>query len=397
MLGIHLLRIGILASATLLGSAQAATLRDALDHAWAIQANQLSARDQQFAAQVSASQAWTPAPPSVGVFNTTDQLNGDYGRREWEVGVSAPIWLPGQRDQAEALANAEKNAFSGRSALSRWQLAGQLRESWWAVRFAQVDLSSANRQLDEAQALAKDVGMRVQAGDLAALDQSQAKSRIQQAKQQQSIAQLELQRAYQAFALISRGAVLPQQNEILETPPALELHPVLSSLQDATRSAQARLEQATGDTRDAPEVALSYTSERDAFDDPYRGRIKLGITVPFGSESRNQPRITAANADWIEAQTTRELESQRISAELASARLELSQSQQQQALAVEELPRVNERAGWVAKGFRLGQFDLITQIRSQQELLDAQSQVTRAEYAIGRAISRFNQAAGVLP
>ncbi|MBX9754196.1 MAG: TolC family protein, partial [Pseudomonadaceae bacterium] len=147
----------------------------------------------------------------------------------------------------------------------------------------------------------------------------------------------------------------------------------------------------------APEVALSYTSERDAFDDPYRGRIKLGITVPFGSESRNQPRITAANADWIEAQTTRELESQRISAELASARLELSQSQQQQALAVEELPRVNERAGWVAKGFRLGQFDLITQIRSQQELLDAQSQVTRAEYAIGRAISRFNQAAGVLP
>lgn len=108
MLGIHLLRIGILASATLLGSAQAATLRDALDHAWAIQANQLSARDQQFTAQVSASQAWTPAPPSVGVFNTTDQLNGDYGRREWEVGVSAPIWLPGQRDQAEALAMPKK-------------------------------------------------------------------------------------------------------------------------------------------------------------------------------------------------------------------------------------------------------------------------------------------------
>lgn len=397
MVGIHLLRIGILASATLFSSAHAATLREALDHAWAVQANPLSAREQQFAAQVAASQAWTPSPPSVGLFNTTDQFNGDYGRREWEVGVSAPIWLPGQRQQAEALANAEKTAFSGRSALSRWQLAGQLRESWWAVRFAQVDLTSASRQLDVAQALAKDVGLRVQAGDLAALDQSQAKSRIQQAKQQQSIAQLELQRARQAFALISRGAVLPEQNEALAPLPALELHPVLSSLQDATRSAQARLEQATGDSRDAPEVALSYTSERDDFDDPYRGRIKLGITVPFGSESRNQPRITAANADWIEAQTSRELESQRLSAELASARFELSQSQQQKALAAEELPLVNERAGWVAKGFRLGQFDLLTQIRSQQELLDAQAQVARAEYAIGRAISRFNQAAGVLP
>ncbi|MDP3845947.1 MAG: TolC family protein [Pseudomonas sp.] len=397
MVGIHLLRIGLLASATWLGNVQAATLREALDHAWAAQANQLSARDQQFSAQVVASQAWTPAPPSVGLFNTTDQFNDNYGRREWEVELSAPIWLPGQREQAEALANAEKTAFSGRSALSRWQLAGQLRESWWAQRLAQLDVRSAGEQLQAAQVLAKDVGQRVRAGELAALDDNLAQSRIQQAKRQQSIAQLELQRARQSFALISRGAALPEQNELLASPPALELHPVLSNLQDATRSAQARLEQATGDTRDAPELALSYTSERDGFDDPYRGRVKLGITVPFGSESRNQPRITAANVDWIEAQTSRELESQRISAELASASLELTQSQQQRALAGEELTLARQRAEWIAKGFRLGQFDLPAQLRSQQEQLEAQAQVTRAEYAIGRAISRFNQAAGVLP
>ncbi|OHC33892.1 MAG: hypothetical protein A2Y50_09360 [Pseudomonadales bacterium RIFCSPLOWO2_12_59_9] len=397
MLGSSLLRIGLLASATWLGNVQAATLREALDHAWAAQANQLSARDQQFSAQVAASQAWTPAPPSVGLFNTTDQLNGDYGRREWEVGVSAPIWLPGQRDQAEALASAEQAAFSGRSALSRWQLAGQLRESCWALRLAQLELRSASEQLEAAQLLAKDVGQRVRAGELAALDGNLAQSRIQQAKRQQGIAQLELQRARQTFALISRGATLPEQNELLATPPALELHPLLSSLQDATRSAQARLEQATGDTRDAPELALSYTSERDESSAPYRGRVKLGITVPFGSESRNQPRISAANADWIEAQTSRELESQRISAELANARLELSQSQQQRALADEELTLAKQRAEWIAKGFRLGQFDLPAQLRSQQEQLEAQAQVTRAEYGIGRAISRFNQAAGVLP
>ena len=397
MFGIHLLRLAILVSASLFSSAHAATLREALDHAWAAQANPLSAREQQFAAQVAASQAWTPAPPSVGLANTSDQLNGDYGRREWEVGVSTPIWLPGQRAQATAVAQAEQAAFSGRSALSRWQLAGQLRESWWAVRFAQQEMTYASRQLDQAQALAKDVGLRVAAGDLAALDHSQAKSRIQQAKQQQNSAQLALQRARLTFALISRAAELPQQQEALATPPTLAQHPLLSSLQDATRSAQARLEQATADSRDAPEVALSYTSERDAYDDPYRGRVKLGITVPFGSKARNQPRITAANADWIEAQTSRELESQRISAELASARLELGQSQQQQALAAEDLPLVKERAEWVAKGFRLGQFDLLTHMRSQQELLEAQAQVARAEDAIGRAISRFNQAAGVLP
>lgn len=397
MFATPLLRMAIFASASLLSSAHAATLREALDHAWAAQANQLSARDQQFSAQVAASQAWTPAPASVGLFNTSDQLNDNYGHREWEVEVSAPIWLPGQREHAEALANAEKTAFSGRSALSRWQLAGQLRESWWALRLAQLQLRSAAEQLQAAQVLAKDVGQRVKAGELAALDDNLAQSRIQQAKRQHSMAQLQLQRTRQAFALISRDAALPEQSELLATPPALELHPVLSSLQDATRSAQARLEQATGDTRDAPQVALSYTSERDGFADPYRGRVKLGISVPFGSESRNQPRITAANADWIEAQTSRELERQRISAELANARLELSQSEQQRALADEELSLAKQRAEWIAKGFRLGQFDLPAQLRSQQEQLEAQAQVTRAKYGIGRAISRFNQAAGVLP
>ncbi|MBP8186000.1 MAG: hypothetical protein KAX95_08955, partial [Pseudomonas sp.] len=146
MFAIPLLRMAIFASASLLSSAHAATLREALDHAWAAQANQLSARDQQFSAQVAASQAWTPAPASVGLFNTSDQLNDNYGHREWEVEVSAPIWLPGQREHAEALANAEKTAFSGRSALSRWQLAGQLRESWWALRLAQLQLRSAAEQ-----------------------------------------------------------------------------------------------------------------------------------------------------------------------------------------------------------------------------------------------------------
>jgi cobalt-zinc-cadmium efflux system outer membrane protein len=395
--GNHLVRMVIFASASLLSTAQAATLREALDHAWAAQANQLSARDQQFSAQVAASQAWTPAPASVGLFNTSDQLNDNYGRREWEVEVSTPIWLPGQRDQVEALANAEKTAFSGRSAVNRWQLAGQLRESWWAQRLAQLELRSAAEQLEAAQVLAKDVGQRVKAGELAALDDNLAQSRIQQAKGQHSLAQLQLHRAAQAFALLSRGAALPEHSELLATPPARELHPLLSSLQDATRSAQARLEYATADTRDAPQVALSYTSERDGFDDPYRGRVKLGITVPFGTESRNQPRISAANADWIEAQTSRELASQGIDAELANARLELSQSRQQRALADAELSLAKQRAEWISKGFQLGQFDLPTQLRSQQEQLEAQAQVTRAEYGIGRAISRFNQAAGVLP
>lgn len=397
MNGIHRVCIGLLCSVGLFSHAQAASLREALDQAWAVQARLLDARAGQFAAGVAASQAWTPEPPSLGLFNSSDQFNRDQGRREWEVALSAPIWLPGQRDQAEAVAQAEQSAFSGRSALHRWQLAGLLRESWWAVRFAEEDMRSASRQLDEAEQLATDVELRVKAGDLAPLDANQARSRVQQAKQQQGSAELALQQARQVFALASRGAALPDQAETLAAPMALELHPSLSSLQDATRSAQARLEQATGDSRNAPEVALSYSNERDDNGADYRARIKLGISVPFGSESRNQARISAANADWIEAQSQRELELARIDAGIANARLELAQSHTQLSLAGAQRKLAKQSAEWVAKGFRLGQFDLSTQVRSQQEQLAAEAQLARSKHAVARAISRFNQAAGVLP
>lgn len=397
MNGIQRVLIGLLCSGGLFTNAQATSFADALNHAWGAQARLLDARAGQFAAGVAASQAWTPEPPSLGLFNTTDQFNSDQGRREWEVALSAPIWLPGQRDQAEAVAKAEQSAFSGLSGLHRWQLAGLLRESWWAVRFAEVDLRSARRQLDEAELLASDVAQRVKAGDLAPLDANQARSRVQQAKQEQGSAELALQQAGQAFVLVSRGAALPDQSEALASPMALELHPSLNSLQDAIRSAQARLEQVTGDSRNAPEVALSYTNERDESGADYRARIKLGITVPFGSESRNQSRISAANADWIEAQSQRELELARISAQITNARSELTQSQAQLRLADEQLKLARQSAEWVAKGFRLGQFDLNTQMRSQQEQLAAEAQLARSQHAVARAISRFNQAAGVLP
>lgn len=393
----QVLPVGLLCSVCLFGNAQAATLREALEQAWAAQAEPLTARQAQYSAQLAASQAWTPQPPTIGLSNSTDQLNDDLGHREWEVELAAPIWLPGQRAKAVAVAEAQRTAFDGNSSLQRLQLAGQLRESWWALRLAEVDLAAARRQLAAAQQLAEEVERRVAAGELAALDGNQAGIGVQRAKRQQSLATLAWQRAEQGFALLARGAAVPDQDEVLAAPVALEQHPLLHSLQARSHSAQARLEQASSASDTAPELALTYSSERDEQGAAYRDRVKLGISIPFGTESRNQARISAANADWIEAQSRRQLERERIAAELAGAELELRQSREQRTLASAELALVTQRSAWINKGFRLGQFDLLAQLRSQQEQLDAEAQVQRAEHELGRAISRLNQAAGVLP
>ena len=68
---------------------------------------------------------------------------------------------------------------------------------------------------------------------------------MQRAKRQQSLATLAWQRADQGFALLARGAAVPDQDEVLTAPVALEQHPLLNSLQARSHSAQARLEQAS--------------------------------------------------------------------------------------------------------------------------------------------------------
>lgn len=393
----QVLPIALLCSVCLFGNAQAATLREALEQAWAAQAEPLTARQAHYNAQLAVSQAWTPQAPTIGLSNRSDQFNDNLGRREWEVELAAPLWLPGQRAKALALAEAQRTAFTDSSSAQRLQLAGQLRESWWALRFAEQELATARRQLAVAQQLVKDVERRVAVGELARLDANQAGIRMQRAKRQQSLALLAWQRAEQDFALLARGAAVPDQPEVLAAPVALEQHPLLHSLQALTRSAQASLEQASSASDTAPELALTYSSERDEQGAAYRDQIKLGIRIPFGTESRNQARISAANADWIEAQSRRQLARERIAAELAGAELELRQSREQRTLASAELTLVAQRSAWIDKGFQLGQFDLQEQLRSQQEQLDAEAQVQRAEHEFGRAISRFNQAAGVLP
>ena len=385
----------LVSSIFILNYAQAATLRDALDQAWAVQAPAQQAHAERYNADLNASRAWTPEPPSIGLSHTTDQLNDNTGLREWEVELATPIWLYGQRDRAASVAQSAQAAFAGVSKLARLVLAGSLREAWWEARLAELDFSLAKRKLAAEQALATDVSRRVKAGDLAKSDESLSKIAVLQAKKELGVAQLAFERAQQGFSLLSRGAALPEQAEA-EQERSGE-HPLLASLGLNAQRSQAQLQQAAGDTRDAPELSLSYTSEKDASDEAYRGRVTLGIKIPFGSESRNRPRISAANAELISAQTSLQLEQQQVASAIKTAQSELAQSRAEQELAFEQWQLAVERGEWIEKGFRLGQFDLTTQLKTLQERSTAESEHARSRLLVERAISRLNQAAGILP
>lgn len=375
----------------------AATFQQALTQAWAAQAPAQAARAEQYAAQESAARAWLPEPPTLTVARRSDEIGNDKGMLEWEAELGVPLWLWGQRDRARAVAQGEREAALQGFAEARWQLAGELREAWWDARLAESELLAAELKLKEATRLEADVARRVKAGLLAPLDANLARNSLSQAQQERLRAKAAAVRAQQQYRALSSGAALPDQPETPAAERALEQHPQLQSLTAKTGAAQARLKQASGDTRDNPELAVTLLRERDNSSKPFVSQGKVAIKIPFGSSSRNQPRITAANAELIEAQIARDAARRKLEANLAVSRAELEQSREAEGLQQQALQRAEQNFAWVEKAFQAGQLDLPSMIRAETELADARLQAARTRIEAARAVSRYNQAVGVLP
>jgi outer membrane protein, heavy metal efflux system len=152
------------------------TLRAAFDAAWARQpeAQAIAARRDAVSASQQASRAWSSAPPTVEVLNKTDALNRNQGSRELEIGVALPLWLPGERQRTQTLADAEGRALESRLAAAQLRVAAGVREAWWSWQRARAEADVARAQQANAGLIATDVAKRLKAGDLARADQHQA-------------------------------------------------------------------------------------------------------------------------------------------------------------------------------------------------------------------------------
>jgi len=392
-------RIAVLAALWLGWSAplSAATFKETLEHAWAGNVPAQSARTAQHAAQQDAARAWLPEPPTLTLSRRSDQIDASRGMREWEAELGVPLWLCGQRDRAGAVAQGEREASEQGFAEARWQLAGELREAWWEARLAESELLAAELKVQETSRLEADVARRVKAGYLALLDGNLARNALSQAQSERLRAKTVAIRAQQQFRAIARGAALPEQDETPAAERALAQHPQLLSLAAKSTAAQARLNQASGDTRNNPELAFTFTRTRDNAQDPYRNLAKVAIKIPFGSSARNQPRIATANAELSEAQIALETVRHKLGANVAASRAELEHSRDAAQVQQQRLPRAEQSFDWVRKAFQAGQLDLPAMIRAETELADARLQAARARIEAARAVSRYNQAVGALP
>ena len=386
-----------------------ATLQEAFEAAWVRQpeAQSLDVRRDAASARREIANGWTPEPPAVDVLAKTDQLTGDRGAQEYEAGIAIPLWLPGERVRAGALADAQLSAASSRAMAARLRVAEAVRDAWWLQQRAQVEVEVAQARLTNARQLAVDVARRVRAGDLAPADQRQADGAVASAQAAQAEASRALAAARQQLRALT-GIPVTATGKSAATPEPLPPtpadrtaspleHPSVGALADRAQVAQRETELAAVRKRANPELTLAATRERDEFGARWGTALTLGVRIPLGSDARHRARVADAQAELIETEGELQLQRGRLRAEVDAARQRLEASRAQLAAAERRAALARETRSFFEKSFRLGETDLPRRLLIELEAAEASRQVSLTRIEVAAAISALRQALGLLP
>ena len=386
---------------------QPPTLRQALDAAWEIssQSRSLDNRRSELAAKEKAAGSWISGEPVAGLAHRTDRLNKNDGFREVEAEIEFPLWNRGVRAATQADLAAQRLDFDGQFALSKLKLAGELRALAASAATAQVELDLNKRKLLEANALTQDLMRRVKAGENARVDALQTQVLVQQAQAAMAQAEGQLARVQSQWrSLTGLATVAPLEeklaamaaNEAIAAPISAD-HPALRQSQAQLSGAQAKLALANADKRDPISVGVGIARERGSFAASNETTLRFALRIPLGGDNRNAPRQAAARAELDASQADLDALQRQLLAEVAAANAELLAARTVQIAASERVRLSNEVQTLITKSWRLGDSDLPTRLRADNEQFEASLSLARAAIDVQRAIANLNQAHGVFP
>lgn len=375
------------------------TLRQALDLAWqrAVQPRVAEARRAEADASRIAADSWLARAPSIGIAERNDRIDRNRGDRERELELALPFWLPAQRDARLALAG--KEAQDGDAALvaARLGLAGDLRIAIWSLALARAERDLAAERLVAAQGLEADVRRREKAGDLARVDLLAAGEETLAARVALADAETRARQSLERYRLLTGLDTLPDHIEETVTPADGTAHPRLRLAEAAVERARAEMQVAREIRRDPPEFSVGVRQARDDYTAPERGTLRIGVRIPLATESRNAPRIAAANTALIRAEAEQRRAMAEIDTEQREAADALVQAEAAERAARERAVLADERLNLLDRAFALGELPLVELLRARGAAMAARFESARGAHGLNAARARLNQARGLLP
>ncbi|WP_338848874.1 TolC family protein [Massilia sp. W12] len=383
-------------------------LRAALESAWrhAPQAQLLQARQDEavFAQNLAQSQLADAARLELG-HNRSLNPSADGARlRETEIALSAPLWLPAQQQARQHLAGHEAGYAQAQLHALRLQLAGELRDSLWALAAAQAALEETQDHVQHVEQLRQQAAQSVQAGALARAELLLAQQEVLRAHTDLHAAQTALSEKRKHWQLLS-GQSAPPESSPEPVPPAylqapsdsaLAQHPLLAAARQAQAVASAALKTQHALRYAPPTLGMRLKREQEG-----RGAashsLALSVQIPLGANPQNQLAQAAANSRLQGAHIALTQQEMQIKADISVAQTRLQQAQAGLQAAQQRSTLSREYVVLMEKAFRLGERGLAERLRAQTLQHEAQAALAQAHIALGLAQARIHQAWGNLP
>lgn len=377
------------------------SLTEAAEAAWqrAVRAREVDGQALRARADRAAADSLWAAPPVVELSHRDDRLQTAAGRRETEVGLVWPMWLPGQRSARGAAVDADIDLAQAAVQAGRLFVAGQVRDAAWTLVGQRADVDLADDHARYLQNVANDVDRRVSAGDLAHADALAARAELLAAQAAQSSARqrFEASRAqWRVLTGLDDGAD-PAEAAAAPQRPGFATHPDGRVALLAAARARARLDLVNTSRRDPPEIILRTRQETPGRSDSSLNSIGIGVRIPLGTDSRNLPLQAAALAELNVAETTVQRLQERIDADIAIARANLDSVTLQLDAERARASLLRERAGLLDSAFKAGETPLPELLRALAAAAQAENGLARQQAALGLARARLQQAFGILP
>lgn len=380
----------------------AVTLRAALDAAWqrAVAARESDGQRRRAEADRAVAGNFWAAPPSLELSHRDDRLQGNTGKRETEVGVAMPLWLPGQRAARAGTADAAVAQAQAAELVARLRLAGELREAAWQLAALHSEVAEAETQARALKQLADDVERRVRAGDLARADALTAQAELLAASARQWDLRQRLQAAGARWTLLTGLPTAPGLVAAAAIDGAAEArapHPELQLARQSTELARKRVELLRHSRRDAPELSVGLRQDMPGRGEASQGSLVVGLRLPLGTDDRNRPLEAAALAELDVAETHEQRLRERLDSDMAAARHAQQSAEAQLEAEGARASLLRERATLIDKSFRVGETPLPELLRALAAAAQADSAVARQTAALGLARARLQQTFGFLP
>lgn len=340
------------------------------------------------------------APPSIEALHRDDRLQSNAGRRETELAIAWPMWLPGQRSANEAMTQAGFARADSSVRAARLQVVGLVREGAWRLIGDAAERALLASQSDVLYKLYVDVEQRVKAGDLARADALAARAEWLAAKVRISSAEQRLDESRIRWHELTGLRAEPTRQamtEPIDSKTIRDDHPRLDDAGKGVEHARRRLDAARASTREPPELKLGVRQDVSGGAGGSHNSLQVGVRIPFATLDRNRPLEAAAIGDLAVAQAVEQSLRRQLQADASAARGALESAEQQLLVERERAKLLRERAALIDRSFRAGEGALPELLRAMGAASQAEADALRQAIVLDHARARLQQAIGILP